>query len=52
MLFESQTCPFKKIHLQMFFAQGLPFCSGLNLLTHWGLMTPYGDKDLGQQWLR
>ena len=21
-------------------------------LTHWGLVTPYGDKDLGQHWLR
>ena len=21
-------------------------------LTHCGLMTPYGDTDLGQQWLR
>ena len=22
------------------------------LLTHWGLVTPYGDRDLGQHWLR
>ena len=22
------------------------------VLTHWGLVTPYGDKDLGQHWLR
>ena len=21
-------------------------------LTHWGLVTPYGDKNLGQHWLR
>ena len=21
-------------------------------ITHWGLVTPYGDKDLGQDWLR
>ena len=21
-------------------------------LTHWGLVTPYGDRDLGQHWLR
>ena len=21
-------------------------------LTHWGLVTPYGDSDLGQPWLR
>ena len=26
---------------------------GINLqLTHWGLVTPYGDRDLGQHWLR
>ena len=23
-----------------------------NQLTHWGLVTPYGDRDLGQHWLR
>ena len=23
-----------------------------NELTHWGLVTPYGDSDLGQHWLR
>ena len=23
-----------------------------NALTHWGLVTPYGDSDLGQHWLR
>ena len=22
------------------------------LLTYWGLVTPYGDVDLGQHWLR
>ena len=25
---------------------------GLDELTHWGLVTPYGDRDLGQHWLR
>ena len=25
--------------------------AGTNL-THWGLVTPYGDRDLGQHWLR
>ena len=25
---------------------------GTNELTHWGLVTPYGDSDLGQHWLR
>ena len=24
----------------------------LNVLTHWGLVTPYGDMDLGQHWLK
>ena len=24
----------------------LSFCSGLNVLTHWGLVTPYGDNGL------
>ena len=24
----------------------------LHTLTHWGLVTPYGDRDLGQHWLR
>ena len=24
----------------------------LQLLTHWGLVTPFGDIDLGQHWLR
>ena len=24
----------------------------LNMLTHWGLVMPYGDRDLGQHWLR
>ena len=28
------------------------FCSGLSELTHCGLVTPYGDRDLGQHWLR
>ena len=26
--------------------------AGLSELTHWGLMTPYGNIDLGQHWLR
>ena len=29
-----------------------PFYLSLNVLTHSGPVTPYGDKDLGQQWLR
>ena len=23
-----------------------------DVLTHWGLVTPFGDIDLGQHWLR
>ena len=26
--------------------------SELSKLTYWGLVTPYGDRDLGQQWFR
>ena len=29
-----------------------PFCLGLNVLTHCGLVTSYGDRDLDQHWLR
>ena len=29
-----------------------PFSFGLNVLTHWGLVTPFGDIDLGQHWIR
>ena len=31
---------------------GIIFPSLRNSLTHWGLVTPYGDRDLGQHWLR
>ena len=27
-------------------------CMGSNELTHWPLVTPYGDMDLGQHWPR
>ena len=30
----------------------LPFCSGLNVLTHCSLVTPYGDTGLGQHRFR
>ena len=26
--------------------------SSVSILTHWGLVTPFGDIDLGQHWLR
>ena len=34
-----------KLHL-------VPCLSRADELTHWGLVTPYGDKDLGRHWLR
>ena len=36
----------------MLSAKYCPFCPVFNVLTHWGLVTPYGDRDLGQHWLR
>ena len=30
----------------------LHFILSYDNLTHWGLVTPYGDRDLGQHWLR
>ena len=41
-----------KCSWKCFFAEWQPFCSGLSVLTHCGLGTPYGDIDLGQLWLR
>ena len=40
-LFWIQTFSFKKLHLKMSSAKWRPFCLGLNVLTHWGLMMPY-----------
>ena len=37
--------------LQPFFRQWNPFPSCM-ILIHWGLVTPYGDRDLGQHWFR
>ena len=45
------TFSFKKMHLKMS-GKWRPFCLGLKVLTHWGLVTPYGDRDLGQHWVR
>ena len=47
-----QPFSFKKMYLKMASAKWRPSCLGLNVLTHCGLMTPYGDRDLGQHWLR
>ena len=48
--FES-ICNVSACHLQVSYYLRWP-CSGLTVLTHWGLVTPYGDIDLGQHWLR
>ena len=47
-----QTFPLKKMHLKMLSTKWHPLCLGLNVLTHWGIVTPYGDIELGQHWLR
>ena len=47
-----QNFPFTKMRLKMLFAKWWSFCSGRYELTHWGLVTPFGDIDLGQHWLR
>ena len=44
--------PVHKIHLKMFSAKWWPFCAGLNMLTHCGLVMLYGVGDLGQHWFR
>ena len=46
------TFSFKKIHWKMASGKWRPFSFGLNVLTHCGLLTSYGDRDLGQHWLR
>ena len=47
MWFSSQEIP-----LEMSFAKSHFVQSPIYLLTHCGLVTTYGDKDLGQHWLR
>ena len=42
---------FKKMHLKISSAKWRPFCFGLNVLTHCGLLTPYGKISLSQHWL-
>ena len=43
---------FKKMHVKMLYAKWHLFSFGLNELTHCGLVTPYGDIELCEQWLR
>ena len=47
-----QAFSFKEMYLKMLYAKCHPFCRGLNMLTHWGLVTPHGDIELGQHWFR
>ena len=51
-LIKIDTISFKKMHLNMSFGKWQPFCLSLNVLTHCGLVTPHGNRDLGQHWLR
>ena len=50
--FNIQKFSFKEMQLKMVAAKWEPFCLGLNVLTHWGLVMPYGNMDLDQHWLR
>ena len=43
---------FKKMRLKVSPAKRRPFCLGLNVLTYWGLVMPYGIGDLDQHWSR
>ena len=46
------TFSLKKMRLKVSSVKWHPFCLSLNVLTHCGLVTPYGNKNLGQYWLR
>ena len=50
-LSEIHVFSFKRMHLKMLSAKWPQLCLCLNVLTHCGLMTPYGNIDLGQHWL-
>ena len=43
-----QAFSFKKLHMKLSSAKWQPFCSGLNVLSHCGLVMSYGMWDLGQ----
>ena len=43
---------FKNMHLEILPVNYEPYCSGLNELTHCGLVTPYGILRLGHHWFR
>ena len=50
MLIEIHTFSFKKIHLKMSSGKWRPFCLGLNVLTHWGLVLHIFVSKLGHHW--
>ena len=49
-LMEILTFSFKKMHLKVSCAKRRPFCLGLNVLTHFGLVMPYSVGELDQHW--
>ena len=49
-LIEILTFSYKKMHLKVSSAKRRPFCLGLNVLTHCGLVISYDYIDLGQHW--
>ena len=51
-LIEISTFSFKKMRLKVSSAKWRPFCLGLNVLTHCGLVMSYSNIDLGQHQLR
>ena len=51
-IIEIHTFSLQKIYFKMSSGKWQPFCFSHKVLTHCGLMTPYGDRHLGQHWLR
>ena len=49
---KTQNFSFMEMILKISSVKLWPFYPGWDELTHCGLVTPYGDKDLGQYWLR
>ena len=47
-----QTFSFKKLHLKTLSAKWRPFCLGLNVLTHSGLVMHAGISEMGHHWHR
>ena len=49
---QNTTFSFKKMLFKMSSTNRHLFCLDLNVLTPWGLMMPYGNRDLCHHWLR